>query len=155
MRACPSRPQSTPWPICLLRHFVLQHFALSMQELAEGVEASRVGVRALANHRAALANEAAAGEAQAAVARRRIPELEADKKTAAAARVSPAHNPREPARTVATCCYCLHCWTYLALCLFCNGNLAKKLHLNHGKLQCILAQAALACIGALLPCSTT
>lgn len=64
-----------------------------MQELEESVEASRVGVRALANHRAALANEAAACEAQAAVARRRIPELEADKKTAAAARVSRAHDP--------------------------------------------------------------
>lgn len=64
-----------------------------MQELEDGVETSRVEVRALANRRAALANEAAAGEAQAAVARRRIPELEADKKTAAAARVSHAHNP--------------------------------------------------------------
>ena len=59
-----------------------------MQELESGVEASRVGVRALANHRAAVASEAAAAEAQAAVAQRRIPELEADKKTAAAARVS-------------------------------------------------------------------
>lgn len=60
---------------------------MSMQELESGVEASRVGVRALANHRAAVASEAAAAEAQAAIAERRIPELEADKKTAAAARV--------------------------------------------------------------------
>lgn len=60
-----------------------------LQELEEGLEASRVGVRGLATHRAALANEAAAVEAQAAAARRRIPELEADKKTAAAARVQP------------------------------------------------------------------
>jgi hypothetical protein len=47
-----------------------------------------VAVRALASQRAGLANEAAAAEAQAAVAQRRIPELENDKKAAAAARVS-------------------------------------------------------------------
>jgi len=46
-----------------------------------------VAVRALASQRAGLANEAAAAEAQAAVAQRRIPELENDKKAAAAARV--------------------------------------------------------------------
>ena len=45
-------------------------------------------MRALAGQRAALANEAGAAEAQAAAAQRRIPELEADKKAAAAARVS-------------------------------------------------------------------
>ena len=46
-----------------------------------------MAVRALASQRAGLANEAAAAEAQAAVAQRRIPELENDKKAAAAARV--------------------------------------------------------------------
>ena len=55
-----------------------------------------MAVRALASQRAGLANEAAAAEAQAAVAQRRIPELENDKKAAAAARVccillQPAH----------------------------------------------------------------
>ena len=57
------------------------------QELERDLEASRVAVRALASQRASLANEAAAAEAQAAVAQRRIPELENDKKAAAAARV--------------------------------------------------------------------
>ena len=57
------------------------------QDLERDLEASRVAVRALASQRASLANEAAAAEAQAAVAQRRIPELENDKKAAAAARV--------------------------------------------------------------------
>lgn len=45
-------------------------------------------MRALASQRASLANEAGGAEGQAAAAQRRIPELEADKKAAAAARVS-------------------------------------------------------------------
>ncbi|KAL0028763.1 hypothetical protein WJX79_005643 [Trebouxia sp. C0005] len=58
----------------------------AVKELERDLEASRVAVRALASQRAGLANEAAAAEAQAAVAQRRIPELENDKKAAAAAR---------------------------------------------------------------------
>ena len=57
------------------------------QELEKELESSRMAVRALAGQRAALANEAGSAEAQAAAAQRRIPELEADKKAAAAARV--------------------------------------------------------------------
>ncbi|KAL0047708.1 hypothetical protein WJX82_009972 [Trebouxia sp. C0006] len=58
----------------------------AVKELERDLEASRVSLRALASQRAGLANEAAAAEAQAAVAQRRIPELENDKKAAAAAR---------------------------------------------------------------------
>ncbi|DBA83906.1 TPA: hypothetical protein ACH3X1_006411 [Trebouxia sp. C0004] len=58
----------------------------AVKDLERDLEASRVAVRALATQRASLANEAAAAEAQAAVAQRRIPELENDKKAAAAAR---------------------------------------------------------------------
>ena len=61
---------------------------LGLQELERDLEASRVAVRALANQRASLANEAGSAEGQAAAAQRRIPELDADKKAAAAARVS-------------------------------------------------------------------
>ena len=46
-------------------------------------------MRALASQRASLCNEAGAAEGQAAAAQRRIPELETDKKAAAAARVRP------------------------------------------------------------------
>ena len=77
----------------------------AVQELEDGVEASRVSVRSLANHRAALASEAAAGESQAAVARRRLPQLEADKKTAAAARVYPLQSL--PASNKKSLCSCL------------------------------------------------
>lgn len=62
--------------------------AVCWQELERELEASRLAVRALASQRASLANEVGNAEGQAAAAQRRIPELEADKKAAAAARVS-------------------------------------------------------------------
>ena len=68
-------------------HTGLQVRCVLCQELERDLEASRLAVRALASQRASLANEAGAAETQAAVAQRRIPELETDKKAAAAARV--------------------------------------------------------------------
>lgn len=62
--------------------------SMCQQELERELEGSRLAVRALASQRAALANEVGNAEGQAAAAQRRIPELEADKKAAAAARVS-------------------------------------------------------------------
>ena len=59
-----------------------------MQDLLHEVDAARVTAWDAGTKRAALAHEAGLAEEHAAVAKRRIPELEAEKKAAAAARVS-------------------------------------------------------------------
>ena len=61
---------------------------LTLQDLLHEVDAARVTAWDAGTRRAALAHEAGMAEEHAAVAKRRIPELEADKKAAAAARVS-------------------------------------------------------------------
>ena len=61
---------------------------LTVQDLLHEVDAARVTAWDAGTRRAALAHEAGMAEEHAAVAKRRIPELEADKKAAAAARVS-------------------------------------------------------------------
>lgn len=59
-----------------------------MRQAAErALEERRAAARALAGQRAALGAEAGAEQERCAAAKRRIPELEAEKRAAAAARV--------------------------------------------------------------------
>ncbi len=81
--------------------------SLTVQDLLHEVDAARVTAWDAGTRRAALAHEAGLAEEQAAVAKRRIPELEAEKKAAAAARVScpglPVHQAHAAEGTVVGC----------------------------------------------------
>ena len=61
---------------------------MTVQDLLHEVDAARVTAWDAGTRRAALVHEAGLAEEHAAVAKRRIPELEAEKKAAATARVS-------------------------------------------------------------------
>lgn len=65
---------------------LMQTLLLVLQELLSSLDGARSHAHAAATRRASLANDAHAAEEQAAVAKRRVPELEAKKKAAAAAR---------------------------------------------------------------------
>jgi hypothetical protein len=59
------------------------------QGVEDQMEAARAAARALAGQRAGFLAEARAAEEAALAARQRVPELEAEKRAAAAARVPP------------------------------------------------------------------
>ena len=63
-----------------------------MQGVRQGMDAARAQIRELVASRTAIAAAAQAADERALAAKRRLPELEANKKTAAAARVSACHS---------------------------------------------------------------